>query len=434
MKYNANKNQKQTQQRTGEDEDGGDECCCGPCKCTHVCCGPCRYPCTKWVRRIAWTCSISTCIEIPSAVTIWAIIKSLNAGSGGGSTSPSPALVLDSLAGVDGAESATAWFGATAPTAGASAYSWVDSLQLSVASMGATPTSGSMVWKADWGSPFAATLKGSNTTQITEKVSIPAATYNSAELAIWSKWTLKAFCKTQNNLVYTSSTGVKAVPLSGLSQLPSDYGAFLFDHMPGASSAASTSNTSIMATQLKHQIALTAHPLSNLDVQSSTHINMLVDTSYSVLCYDGTASGTSDLVSPLGSAITYGMGSGAASQTFDLTAPTFVFTGATMPVFVSTEDIWGETYTFSTSAANLPTQANFDWSKVSVMTMAWNSTDAHAGLLGVSTRGGDLGGYHLPVQGFARTSDYTTIKSVSITPPSSSSASTYYYIKVKRQS
>jgi hypothetical protein len=88
-------------------------------------------------------------------------------------------------------------------------------------------------------------------------------------------FSVKGFCKTNTNLLYTSATGIKSVPLSLVNSLPTDY-----DY---ASSDTTGVEKGMFYTQTIYYNQLYDFTLNN----SITNIKLQMDNSYLFKCWDG---------------------------------------------------------------------------------------------------------------------------------------------------
>lgn len=145
--------------------------------------------------------------------------------------------------------------------------------------------------------------------------------YNAADFVFWNKWSIKAFCQTANAFLYTTAAGVVSLP-SAPTTLPSNYDAYTYDFMNGFPFVATTgSDTASNTAAQGHQSFINTVVDYNVDASSS--VNLYVDSSYVVACYDGTANSSSwrGLIPPFGTPSQYGMAT--PSIPFDWSAPAF---------------------------------------------------------------------------------------------------------------
>lgn len=302
----------------------------------------------------------------------------------------------------------------------------------------------SKLFSTSWG-PSETLVLRSGGNSIDVKVNIDAQTgkYKSSDFIFWNKWSLKAFCRTADAFVYTTSSGVKALSTMP-ANMPADYEELGFDYMKGY---AFTDSTSKHRESQPHMTFINSIYDFNIAAEA-TQVVLAVDPNFLITCYDGhLPSAPADMMelAPFPGQQQYGQMSGEVVVPFDPSKPAMVFSTWSLPVFVNivsgmsekTSGFVGETYAVASSAANLPTpnlSANH-WNQVQILTATWSLT---GDLLDFRSRGfgGLQGGFfefkqeqdkswtakngqqrffswsHLgesTMKGFKRTSDLTTV-------------------------
>ena len=215
------------------------------------------------------------------------------------------------------------------------------------------------------------------------------------------RWSIQAFCRTANAFLYTTAAGVVSLP-SAPAVMPSDYAALTYDNMPGAEFIEST-NAATSTDAQNHMSFINS--VYNYEVDASSTVNLMLDSSYVVSCYDGTANasdarGPADgLLYPMGADMSYGNRDPRFTRVFDWTTPQFGFSSWTLPVFVQVSTggggstSVGETYAFALNASWLPTPGGppADWSRLAIATLTWSSAAPDATLLDMRVRGSSAG-------------------------------------------
>ena len=222
----------------------------------------------------------------------------------------------------------------------------------------------------------------------------PLGAYTSATLAFWNVWSITAFCRTANAFLYTTPAGVVSLPHTPAGgSMPSDYGPLEMDYTGLPAGAPLSSAMSVLQQS-------TVNSVYSYNLSASSSVNLLVDASFVVSCYDGTGPGpqhNGGLVPPMGMNLSYGASAGTPQDRFpfNFSAPAFGFLSWELPVFVQVADdaasaaqATGETYAFCSSAAALPVAGSAaDWSVLTMVTAVWASAAASAPLLDVLSRG-----------------------------------------------
>ena len=187
--------------------------------------------------------------------------------------------------------------------------------------------------------------------------------------------------------------------------MPSDYGPLSYDQMNGA---AFTEGTDTASSTLAQGSMSFINSVYDYTVSPSSTVNLYLDSTAVVTCYDGTLSaaaastrgqttGTTGLLYPMGMNVTYGANASpnAVTRVFDWAAPQFGFSSWTLPVFVEVADgggaasSVGETYAFARNASWLPRAgAATDWSRIAIATVTWDGAGPDAALLDMRVRGG----------------------------------------------
>ena len=255
----------------------------------------------------------------------------------------------------------------------------------------------------EWGASKTFVLRsGVNTEPLTAAIDRAApGAYFAADFVYWNRWSIQAFCRTANAFLYTTAAGVVSLP-STPAAMPSDYGAMFVDNMDGAPFIESTDMASSTEAQ-KHMSFINS--VYDYTVSPSSTVNLFLDSTNVVTCYDGTLTaaqasqrgmwtGTTGLLYPMGSNVTYGANGFGVTRVFDWAAPQFGFSAWTLPVFVEVTEgggassSVGETYAFAANASWLPRAgAPTDWSRVAIATVTWDSAAAGARLLDMRVRG-----------------------------------------------
>lgn len=277
----------------------------------------------------------------------------------------------------------------------------------------------------------------------------------------------QAFCRTANAFLYTTASGIKSLPTTPTA-MPSDYGALLYDNMPGIDFFVGTDTASSTAAQSHMSFINSVYPYT---VTGGSTVTLFLDSTNVVSCYDGTTNSTAvrsrgggfsgGMIYPQGSDVSYGPPQGPQyTVPFNWSAPQFGFSAWTLPVFVQVVSSGGattavgETYAFALNASWLPTQGGppVDWGRIIVATLTWSDATPSADLLDMRVRGtgagfppmfGVMGGFfnfiapagssrvwqfsngqqfyysylymnERTFSGFSRTTDFTTRGSVSV--------------------
>jgi hypothetical protein len=107
--------------------------------------------------------------------------------------------------------------------------------------------------------------------------------YNRIEVQVKNTYSVKGYCKTNNSMVYTSTSGIKTIALASFNgNLPNyDYYEYPFAYPSIAQSPTDASqNTQVFGL----------NTYSNFTITSNSSLAILFDISYTVTCYDGISS------------------------------------------------------------------------------------------------------------------------------------------------
>jgi len=290
-------------------------------------------------------------------------------------------------------------------SATAFAYAQIDELRLYAFAVRAASRAGGGrdLASTAWGAYLNLTLApgAGDAVPITDTIErMAAGAYFATDFVFWNRWHLKAVCRTATRFVYTTATGVVALPHANVSNttMPGDYAAFEYDHLGGFEMIDEGDHAAnVIASRYKTYI----NSQYAFDVENGTAVTLLVDLNYVVACYDGTdtaGAAPDDAVPPLGA--NYSLNDNEASAiTFAWANATFGFTSWTLPVFVhaaapadaAAVTPVGETYALATSAdalfPNASLTAPMDWAGVTLMTVVWSNASVSAELLDVKIRG-----------------------------------------------
>ena len=259
-------------------------------------------------------------------------------------------------------------------------YAEVMGLKFRVVSMSFLPeTVGTNVPSISFATPKTIQIGPSEAlTNFTESVTVPPGTYIRADVRVLNNFEIKAICRTGTKLVYTSSTGIKVLPVA-TTTLPSDIGYYAYPFAwPAISKSATTNNTN------DHTFATYRTFTLSTNVSS---MNVLFDTTHGITCFDGVNSATGQ-VRPFAHGTTTNAGE-PLSNYFPTTAPNFGL--QSLPLFVylgpNAAQVQAQTWIASATQASIQA-ATLDPSAVFVFTIVFQPDGS---FLSASARDSDQG-------------------------------------------
>lgn len=274
---------------------------------------------------------------------------------------------------------------------------------------GARPAGTNLI-STDWVAKQLVLAPGLNSVPIDSSVAgLVDGPYLAADFVFWNAWTIQAFCQTANAFLYTTPAGVVSRP-SAPAAMPPDYGPLEYDFMAGFGFVSTRGSDSAANSAAQgHQSFINSAVAYT--VGNGTAVQLLVDPSHVVSCYDGTAAAGdhAGLLPPFG--FDQRVGQATPVLPFAWAAPAFSLQNWLLPVFVDVSSspgggaaaTVGETYAFAASPAALPAAggAPVDWSALVIASATWGGAGAAgAPLLDMRVRGSG-GGWSAPSLGFA---------------------------------
>ena len=209
---------------------------------------------------------------------------------------------------------------------------------------------------------------------LTGTIDIPATTYTKAQVRLINRYAVKAFCKTANNLVYTSATGIQKVALTNT--MPSDFDYYAYKFLwPGITSSTTVEQTN--ESSFDTDVAVT--------VNSTSNVAILFETAYTITCYDGTYSTSNDVnnnaVMPFGDVPANGQYL-ARSQIYPFGNANMAVIGIPAFAYLGTSAALVRSQTFLASQVQNKLTTNFEPKSLYIFTIAFTSTGAFLGAKG----------------------------------------------------
>ncbi len=237
------------------------------------------------------------------------------------------------------------------------AYAKVDGIKLNLRTIDVVQSGGSPRSLVDFGTGKEVIIApGSvNNVPITQSATINSGSYDSIRIRYDNAYKIKAYCRTNTKLVYTTAAGIQTMAVgSAGATVPAsyDYYAYPFAEITTAKSA--TGGNGDAQTQTDGTYTITKG--------SSVDMAVLFDPSYLVTCFDGTTplSGSGNKLNPFGWTNNNGV---AISAFFPDSAPNFGM--GYVPIFIWVSQTAGEalptaeTYASSTNAGNVTGTINY---------------------------------------------------------------------------
>lgn len=223
-----------------------------------------------------------------------------------------------------------------------------------------------------------------NTIAINDSANIPAGSYTGIKITYNNAYKVKAFCRTANNLVYTTATQIKKVALS-TATLPADYDyfAYNFAEVTTALSASGGNNDAQAQTDVNFSVGS----------DGSVNLAVLFDPSYLVTCFDGSSAvSNGNTMAPFN----WGNNNGQAlSSFFPDNQPNFGMGYVPIFIWVSTNASealpTAETYASSRTLAAV-NGATVDYNQIAITSFAFKSDGSILDMRSriASNGGGDL--------------------------------------------